>query len=133
MKKFTLKELIDRGDSLTELPEQILCWVDLPWTDVVNKSASFGENKSKETSPAGLYYRVCKQTGENGLFYSFRKVIYDNNGKIKLWSQHPIELVARENCNSKGLAFLRSELAEYLKAFEGPTVNLDEIKKERKI
>jgi len=132
MKKFTLKELLDVGGTITDIPENINCWVDLPWIDAEKRIAYKNDAKSTSAVPSQLHHRVCKETDVSGLFYSIRKVTYDDYGKLNQWSLHPVTPMSRKNCDERGIAFLRSELQEYLKAFESPVVDLDRKEKEKK-
>ena len=74
MKKYSLKELIENGHHISETPENIHCWVDLPFTENQRDSSNFEPLEAAILKRLASKYCVCKEKKGQKASYSIRRV-----------------------------------------------------------
>lgn len=122
--KYSLKELLDNGQSISSTPENIQCWVDLPLVGTQQKRSGNHENKSANLKECKTNYRVCKTNLDNRILYSIRTVSYDEQGTISHISRCPSVVEVHENYDDNCIALMEENIRSYLNALKRPIISL---------
>ncbi len=124
--KYSLKELLENGHTISSSPEVIQCWVDIPIVGTLSREASLAGEKNVKSKPNKAQFRVCKRRLGNSFVYSVRKVLFDANGNVHCFSKKPVVLEVHEEFDEDGIVLMDKNVRECLEAFTKPVINLAE-------